>query len=518
MSSNLKKALLVALAVLLVVGSAFLQTSLNRDRETLGLTRVEVLDNAPPVLAFTTVALGGFRGLISNALWIRANQLQEDDKFFEMAQLADWITKLEPHFVQVWLVQAWNMAYNISVKFKDYPDRWRWVTRGVELLRDQGLEYNKNEILIYRELAWFFQHKMGANLDDASLYYKQQWANEMAQVFGKKTPNLDELINPQTDDQKRRAELLEKKYKMDPKFMKEVDERYGPLEWRLPEASAIYWAAMGLKKAAENPSKVKKEDLITLRRVIYQSMQLSFQRGRLIANPFAKAFEFGPNLDIIPKVSDAYEQAAEEDTDNHDHILRAHRNFLRDAIYFLYEANRMRDAAKWFKYVGEKYPNQTMLDGQTNSFPRNLTLEDYCVQRVQEDIGEMSKDRVQAAIEGFLVNSYMAIVLGEDERSLGYKNLARRVWANFQSKLTKDREQAVGLPPFEDIDRGVLQRMLDRENGLAPEARAILRTNLGLPAETAAPVPAAGTNAPPAVSATTNSTPATATQPGSKKS
>ena len=79
------------------------------------------------MLAFTTVALGGFRGLISNALWIRANDLQDEDKFFEMAQLADWITKLEPHFVQVWLVQAWNMAYNISVKFKDYPDRWRWV-------------------------------------------------------------------------------------------------------------------------------------------------------------------------------------------------------------------------------------------------------------------------------------------------------------------------------------------------------------------------------------------------------
>ena len=96
-----------------------MQQSLNRDRDRLGLTRVQPLENAPPVLAFTTVALGGFRGLISNVLWMRATDLQDDDKFFEMAQLADWITKLEPHFVQVWLVQAWNMAYNISVKFKE---------------------------------------------------------------------------------------------------------------------------------------------------------------------------------------------------------------------------------------------------------------------------------------------------------------------------------------------------------------------------------------------------------------
>src|SRR5438045_1762224 len=196
MSSKWKKIILVALAALLLSGVFRLQESLNLDRDALGLTRVQPLENAPPVLAFTTVALGGFRGLISNILWIRASDLQDEDKFFEMAQLADWITKLEPHFVQVWLVQAWNMAYNISVKFKDWPDRWRWVKRGIELLRDQGLEWNPNELLIYRELGWIFQHKLGQNLDDANMFYKQEWADEMAKVFNKKTPNLDELIHP----------------------------------------------------------------------------------------------------------------------------------------------------------------------------------------------------------------------------------------------------------------------------------------------------------------------------------
>src|SRR5262245_40011364 len=118
MSPKLKKVLLLLLTTALLVGVSQVQRSLNNDRELLGLTRVQPLENAPPVLAFTTVALGGFRGLISNALWIRANDLQDEDKFFEMAQLASWITVLEPHFVQVWIVQAWNMAYNISVKFK----------------------------------------------------------------------------------------------------------------------------------------------------------------------------------------------------------------------------------------------------------------------------------------------------------------------------------------------------------------------------------------------------------------
>src|SRR5215471_16968975 len=245
MKSRIKKLILLLLAAALLTGVSQVQRELNRERDRLGLTRVQPLENAPPVLAFTTVALGGFRGLISNALWIRASDLQDDDKFFEMAQLADWIVKLEPHFVHVWLVQAWNMAYNISVKFKDFPDRWRWVQRGIELLRDEGLRYNPDETLIYRELGWFFQHKLGENLDDANMYYKQQWANEMAKVFGKKKPDLEELIHPQTEDQKQRRELLVTKYKMDPQFMKEVNERYGPLEWRLPESHAIYWAALG---------------------------------------------------------------------------------------------------------------------------------------------------------------------------------------------------------------------------------------------------------------------------------
>jgi len=479
MSPRLKKILLVALAAALLTGVSQVQMLLNTERERLGLTRIEPLENAPPALAFTTVALGGFRGLISNALWIRANDLQEQDKFFEMAQLADWITKLEPHFVQVWLVQAWNMAYNISVKFTDFSDRWRWVKRGLELLRDDGLRYNPNETLIYRELAWFFQHKMGANLDDANMHYKQEWANEMAEVFGKKKPNLEELIHPQTDDQMRRAALLRDKYKMDPEFMKQVDERYGPLEWRLPESHAVYWAALGLEKAKENPTKIKEDDLLTLRRVIYQSMLLSFQRGRLVEIPWLKAFDFGPNLEIIPKVNQAYLQAAQEDEKNRDHILKAHRNFLKDAVYFLYMHNRLPDAAQWYQYLGQKYPNN-ILTFNTNSYPANLTVDRYCLDRVQEDVTEdMSRDRIRANLEGLLTTYVEDLVEGKDDHAAGCYHMADMIRTTYISNI-KVREKALPMEPIDEILKVVLARALDPEHGLPLEARAILRTKLNL--------------------------------------
>lgn len=500
MTPKLKKVLTLLLVAVLLAGSGVVERSLNRDRDALGLTRVAPLENAPPVLAFTTVALGGFRGLISNILWIRASTLQDEDKYFEMAQLADWITKLEPHYVQVWLVQSWNMAYNISVKFSEFPDRWRWVQRGIELLRDEGLRYNPTEILMYRELAWFFQHKMGQNLDDAHLYYKQAWLRDMGEVFDKKAPNLDELIHPQTPDQQRRAKLLREKYKMDPEFMKEVGERYGPLEWRLPEAHAIYWAALGLERAKENPTKVKPEDFITLRRVIYQSMQMSFQRGRLVSNPLAKGFEFGPNLDIIPKVNKAYLDAAEEDKANHDHILTAHRNFLRDAVYFLYAHNRLADAAYWYKQLGTRYPDKIILDGDPKSFPRNITLADYAVGRVQEDVGDAkSHDRVKAAIEGLLVNHYASLAIGDDERSAGYYLLAQKVWDKYEEE-TKVRAEPLKMASLPDIDKEIRDRVLDPQEGAPYEVRAALRYKLGMDPEP--PPTAASTNAPPAMTST----------------
>jgi hypothetical protein len=495
MTPKLKKALLALLAVALLAGSGRVQQSLNRDRNLLGLTRVQPLENAPPVLAFTTVALGGFRGLISNILWIRASELQDEDKYFEMAQLADWITKLEPHYVQVWLVQAWNMSYNISVKFNDFSDRWRWVQRGIELLRDDGLRYNPNEPLMYRELAWFFQHKLGQNLDDAHRYYKEAWLREMGTVFDKKTPNLDELIDPKTPDQERRARLLREKFKMDPTIMKQVNEHYGPLEWRLPESHAIYWAVVGLEHAKENPSKVKPEDLINLRRVIYQSMQTAFQRGRLVSNPIAKGFEFGPNLDIIPKVNQAYLDSAEEDKPNREYILRAHRNFLRDAVYFLYAHNRVSDAAHWFKEIGTRYPDKTIIDGQTNSFPRNVTLDRYAVARVQEDVGEAnSHDRVKAAVEGLLVNYYTTLGIGDDEHAAGYYLLARRVHEAYTAE-TKMRAEPLKMASLEDIDKEIRGRLLDPAEGVPVEMRAAIRYKLGLDPEP--PQASSDTNAPP---------------------
>lgn len=477
MSSLTYKLLLLLLIPALLVGVGFSQHLLNRDRIGMGITRGEPLGTtAPPVLAFTTVALGGFRGLIANLLWLRAVELQEQGKFFEKVQLADWITKLQPHFTSVWAFQAWDMAYNISVKFDSPADRWLWVKRGIELLRDEALRFNPNEPLIYNQLAWLFQHKMGQDLDDAHMYYKSEWARMMNEVLD--GTNYVALVNPQTDDERERARRLREEFKLDAAHMAEVDESYGPLEWRLPEAHAVYWATLGLIKS-------KREDLIILRRTLYQPMQTAFRRGRLIEidTPEGTRYQFGPNLAIIPKVNRAYETMMAEDLEWRPHISTGHRNFLKDAVYFLYTHNRQREAQRWMDYLLDLYPDVLVDDVRRADralvLMRDMTLDDYAVARVSEVVGETSNERVRAVVEGLLINAFYHLAIGEDDRGVAYNLLAENVYTQFQGKAVNvDAEQRIGLPPMGRMKEEALTLF---EQTYSPMIVARLRTKLGLP-------------------------------------
>jgi hypothetical protein len=232
-------------------------------------------------------------------------------------------------------------------------------------------------------------------------------------------------------------------------------------------------------------------------------MQLAFHRGKAIPMIGVKGFDLGPNLALVEKVNAAYEQAMEEDVQNREHIKTGHRNFIRDAVYFLFTHNRMRDAAQWYRYLSEKYPDKTILDGDTNSFPRNVTLDEYCVGRVQVDIEETDRNRIKQTLEGMLATSFHSLMVGEDEQAAGLLVLARRVREIYMEKI-KGREMAIEVPPFEEIYRQVRDAMLDPEGELPREYRDILRTKLGLPPEAERPA-SSPTNAPSATVSTTNS-------------
>ena len=180
--------------------------------------------SAPMLAEGAFAALGGFRSIAAEVVWFRADRLQSEGRYVELAQLASALTFMEPHTPEVWSYAAWNLSYNVSVMMATPEDRWRWVYAGIRLLRDEGLRYNPASPEILRELAWMFELKIGANIDSAAAHYRARWR---------------EIV----EDVKARGAWNE--LGMDPMKMMSIEQLTGFSDWTDPQLSAIYWAAQG---------------------------------------------------------------------------------------------------------------------------------------------------------------------------------------------------------------------------------------------------------------------------------
>jgi len=69
-----------------------------------------------------------------------------------------------------------------------------WVRNGYELLRDEGIEKNPHSIMLYRSLAWIFQHKIGGVTDDCHKHYKRELALAMRKLV-KPAAEYDEVTH-----------------------------------------------------------------------------------------------------------------------------------------------------------------------------------------------------------------------------------------------------------------------------------------------------------------------------------
>lgn len=182
-----------------------------------------------PVAAESAYAtLGGLRALAAEAIWFRADRLQDEGRYVELAQLASALTAMEPHTSEVWSYAAWNLAYNVSVMMATDEDRWRWIDAAICLLRDEGLKLNPGDSELCRELAWLFQLKLAGDIDTAAATYRRKWRERVEDV---------------------RARSAWAELGMDEGKMARLTERTGYDDWTDPSLSAIYWAIEGLPQA-----------------------------------------------------------------------------------------------------------------------------------------------------------------------------------------------------------------------------------------------------------------------------
>ncbi len=235
------KRVFVAASVLVLCAAAVVgQFALRRARPA----------SAPAMTEGVLAALGGLRSVAAEVVWFRADRLQDEGRYVELAQLSSTLAWLEPHTPEVWSHAAWNLAYNISIMMATPEDRWRWVEAAIRLLRDKGLRINPLEAELYRELAWMFELKIGTDLDSAAAVYRKKWR---------------EIV----EDVERRGAWGE--IGMDGAVVGDVRRTYGMEDIADPQFSAVYWAHLGRTVARQ------KEDIAFLGEIIRQSRRIYFK-------------------------------------------------------------------------------------------------------------------------------------------------------------------------------------------------------------------------------------------------
>lgn len=173
--TQLKKAgMIIGVLIITFTSFHFLLREIDRYKLSGGLSEGSPYNELLPGEFIGTVALGGFRAAAVNFLWIRAVDAWEKKVWYEALTLYRLISKLQPRLSNIWIINAWNMIYNISVdhKHKELDElSWKWIKEGIDYL-NEGISRNPTSPELHFYLGWVYYDK-GKNQ-----YYYEQFLKE----------------------------------------------------------------------------------------------------------------------------------------------------------------------------------------------------------------------------------------------------------------------------------------------------------------------------------------------------
>jgi len=114
-------------------------------------------------------ALGGFRALVADGLWIQAHMDWTRTEWGKMLFLFNNVTALQPRNVMFWDTAAWHMAWNASVAAFNDPNEPHLALRlkrqheyfmiGKDLL-ERGIQNNPDHYKLYESLGNLLRDKL----------------------------------------------------------------------------------------------------------------------------------------------------------------------------------------------------------------------------------------------------------------------------------------------------------------------------------------------------------------------
>jgi len=116
---------------------------------------------------------------------------------------------------------------------------------------------------------------------------------------------------------------------------------------------------------------------------------------------------------------------------------------------------------------------------------------------LQIDANETSQDRVTEAVQGMLLQSYVNLASGQDDRYENLQRLAKGICDKYETTMHGVARNA--LMPLQEMKTEIVRRLVDARSGWPYAARATLVSRLGLPSsllDAANPDSESATNAP----------------------
>lgn len=128
------------------------------------------LGEIDPSSAAMNLLLLGLRGPAAGVLHLQALDYQEKKDWAKLKATVDSIIKLQPHYVEIWKFQGWNLAFNVSREWDRVADRFYWVKEGIKFLQ-LGTNRNQTATILFHNVGDFMGRKFG-NSDEKKFFRK----------------------------------------------------------------------------------------------------------------------------------------------------------------------------------------------------------------------------------------------------------------------------------------------------------------------------------------------------------
>lgn len=214
--------------------------------------------------------------------------------------------------------------------------------------------------------------------------------------------------------------VLREVYRLDPAFMLELVETFGPVDWRSVDAQGLYWAARGLVAGGDTLSQFGNDKTNTAR-IMFFCLRSLFLRGRLIFEPNPDAIHLSylnltRDLNLIEPMHRAYvEYGALFDPTGEVRGLPGtyrggHINFMTEAIRQLYLAGRETEAARYYREMRALYPRTP--DGRPEPLFAK-TLHDFVLDSFRDSLFAAASRDILIIVDAWLIQAYDALASGD---------------------------------------------------------------------------------------------------------